>query len=82
MPCPYANIFSKPSEGAHSISIFDFAVVDTVLTIILTIITAYRLNISFAVSFTSWFIIGEILHYYFRVKTKFLQVLGITSDCS
>jgi hypothetical protein len=34
MLCEYSDIFGKPNQGIHSIRIFDIAIVDVLLTII------------------------------------------------
>ena len=38
--CKYKDIFGKVGEGAHSVRFFNFAVVDTLLTLVL----AYIIN--------------------------------------
>lgn len=40
--CQYKNMLGEPRKGVHSIRIFDFAIVDILLTVILAvIITAF-----------------------------------------
>lgn len=81
MPCPFANILGVPKTGVHSIRLFDFAVVDTLLTIIAAYITAEALKINIWLSLGIWFVCGEILHYIFGVRTAFLEKLGLTRNC-
>ena len=82
MPCPYANIFGEPNKGVHSIRFFGLAVVDCILTIIAAYITSISYNINFLVSLFGWFVLGELLHYIFGVKTAFLDMIGVVPNCS
>jgi|LakMenEpi03Aug12_release.lakeMendotaPanAssembly.Ray.scaffolds.fasta_scaffold392849_2 hypothetical protein len=77
MACPFKDIFGKPREGPHSYRIFDVAVVDTVLTILLAWIIqkVFFQNISFLKVLVWTFIIGEVFHWYFCVDTKIIQML-------
>lgn len=80
MLCQYSNLPGKPNEGIHKYRIFGFALVDIIVTIILTIIILLLskkyipFNLyNFLVVFMSIFIIGELLHLIFCVNTKFIQ---------
>ena len=81
MPCPYANILGIPKTGVHSIRLFDFAVVDTVLTIIAAYLTAQAFKINLWLSLAIWFIGGEVLHYVFGVRSAFLEKTGLARNC-
>jgi hypothetical protein len=81
MPCPYANVLGVPGEGVHAARIFGIAQNDLIMTIIAAIITAYALNISFLLSFTTWFVAGEVLHYLFGTNTAFLKMIGASPKC-
>jgi hypothetical protein len=67
MSCPYANILGKPGEGVHSIRIFNVAVFDTLLTVLLAYLTKGPYN--FWVVLLFWFVLGIIIHKIFCVKT-------------
>ena len=82
MSCPYANIFGKAKTGVHSIRLFDFAVIDTLLTVLAAYLTAQSFHIDFLLSFSIWFITGEVLHYIFGVRTAFLEKIGLPPNCS
>lgn len=75
--CKYRDIFGKSREGAHSYRIFDVAVVDSALTVLLALI----LQKIFFKNFLFWqvllvtFIVGELMHWYFCVDTKVIQIL-------
>ena len=85
MPCPFpfpfANILGKPNTGVHSIRLFGLAVVDIFLTMIAAVVTANAYNINVVLSFAGWFILGEVLHYAFGVKTAFLEKINLIPDC-
>ena len=81
MPCPYANALGVPGEGIHAARIFGLARNDLIMTVIAALITAYALNISFALSFTVWFVAGEVLHYLFGTNTAFLKMIGLSPKC-
>ena len=81
MSCPYANIFGKPKMGVHSIRLFDFAVVDTELTVLVAFVTAKAFDINIWLSLFVWFFTGEVLHYIFGVRSAFLEKIGLAPDC-
>ena len=76
MSCPFKDIFGKPGEGAHSIRIFDIAVVDTLLTI-LGAFGIHKLlpGSNFWVVLVVLFILGIILHRLFCVRTTIDKLL-------
>jgi len=79
--CKYSNIFGKPNTGVHSIRFFGFALIDTVLTILLAILITYFTQISFIKVISILFIVAQILHVLFCVNTTFVNdVLGIKFD--
>lgn len=82
MGCPYANLFGEPNTGVHSIRLFGFAVVDTLLTVLVAYITHKAYKINFFYSFLGWFVLGEVLHYVFGVRTAFLEKINLVNDCS
>lgn len=67
--CKYKDIFGKPNEGVHSYRIFNIAIIDTVLTIILGYFIAkyYKLNLLYVL--VGLFILATIIHKIFCVKT-------------
>jgi len=81
MPCPYANILGEPGKGIHAQRIFGLALNDTLMTIAAAAITAYIFNINFILSFTAWFVAGEVLHWLFGTDTAFLRMIGLTPNC-
>jgi len=75
--CQYKNIFGEPRKGVHSIRLFDFAIVDIILTIFVALFIAYIFKTSFLFTLLFLFIVGELLHILFCVETKFVNMLGI-----
>ena len=79
--CDYKDIFGKPGTGAHSIRLFDIAIVDLGMTII----TAYFIpKISNKYFGTKWtflwtlialLILGHALHVFFCVETTLVKLL-------
>lgn len=59
--------FSEPRQGIHSIRIFDIAVVDLILTIILSIIISRH---NFIAVFIILVIISILVHSMLGIKTK------------
>jgi hypothetical protein len=81
MSCPYANLFGVPGQGVHATRIFGIAFVDTVLTLLLALFTAYLTGASILLNFIFWFVVGEILHYAAGTQTAFLTMTGIQVNC-
>jgi len=77
-PHPYAFIFGKPGEGAHSRRFFGFALVDLIGTVLLGVMVTYFYGVPLWKSVLGMFVLGEILHYLFGSQTKFLTTLGVT----
>lgn len=76
MLCKYKNIFGKVGEGAHSIRLFDVAVVDVLATVIVSIIINYfypKYRLIYILG--SLFIMGMILHRMFCVRTTIDKLL-------
>jgi len=67
--CKYKNILGVPGQGPHSYRIFNIAIVDVILTIILAYIISYIYNISFVKTIITLFILGILLHRVFCVRT-------------
>jgi hypothetical protein len=76
MLCKYKDIFGKVGEGVHSYRIFNIAIVDVILTILVAfIIHLFLPKYSFIYILILLFITGIILHRLFCVRTtvdKFL----------
>ena len=71
--CPFKYIFGKPRTGIHSmrIPILDWALVDTLMTIILAWFLAKWLKQPFWFVFIATFLVGEISHVIFCLDSAF-----------
>ena len=69
------NIFGEPNKGFHATRIGGLALYDILGTIGLALATTYFFNISLLWSLVAWFVLGEVLHWYFGVKTAFMKFL-------
>jgi hypothetical protein len=67
--CYYNNIFGIPKEGLHKYRLFNIAIVDIILTILVALIITYFFNLNFINILLILFIIGIILHKLFCVNT-------------
>jgi len=73
--CKYKNILGIPGQGPHSYRIFNIAIVDVILTIILAYIISYLFKISFVKSSIILFILGILLHRVFCVSSTIDKLL-------
>jgi hypothetical protein len=73
--CKYKNILGIPGQGPHSYRIFNIAIVDVLLTLILAYIISYIYKISFVKTSITLFILGIILHRIFCVRTTIDKLL-------
>lgn len=72
--CKYKDIFGKVGEGAHSLRFFNFAVVDTLLTLVLAYIINLYLKTNFLVVFIVLIIFSIIIHRIFCVETTLTKM--------
>lgn len=69
MLCEYRHILGKEGEGAHSIRVFNIAIVDVLLTLLLGVIISYLGRINIYKLWAFLFILGIFFHYIFCVNT-------------
>ena len=67
--CKYKDIFGKPNTGVHSYRIFNIAIVDVLLTILVAFIIARLIKKPFWIVLLILFLFGIILHRLFCVRT-------------
>lgn len=70
----YKDILGVPREGIHSIRVYDYAIVDFIMTFIGACIISYFFKMNVFLIFLYLFILGEYLHILFCVETKFLSI--------
>lgn len=73
--CKYKNMFGEPNTGLHSYRIFNIAIVDVLLTLILAYIISYFLQIPFLFSALFMFLLGIVAHRLFCVRTTIDKLL-------
>ena len=75
--CKYKDILGKPKTGLHSYRVFDIAVVDFLLTILLAKFFEFYMmkGIPFWKILIITFILGIIVHRIFCVKTTIDKLL-------
>ncbi len=73
--CEYKNIFGEPRKNAHSLRLFDFAVVDIVLTLILAYMIKYLFGGNYFIILLLLVLLGIFLHWLFCVDTKLNTIL-------
>ena len=73
--CKYKDIFGKPNEGVHSYRVFNIAIIDTVLTIILGYFISKYFKIKLLYVLVGLFILGTVIHKIFCVKTTLTKLL-------
>ena len=54
--CKYKNALGKPKEGIHKYRIFNIAIVDLILTIILSVVISKIFRIKLWISFFEYFV--------------------------
>lgn len=70
MFCKYKNIFGKIKEGLHSYRIYNIAIIDVLLTIIVAYIIYYMFpRYKFSLILLLLFLLGIIAHRLFCVRT-------------
>jgi hypothetical protein len=73
--CKYKDIFGKPNQGAHSYRIFNIAIVDVLLTILVAYILSIFTGYKFIYTLIFMFILGIISHRIFCVRTTIDKLL-------
>lgn len=74
--CKYKNIFGEPGKGVHSIRIFNIAVVDLLLTLLVAyFISRMYKKITFLEASVFMLVLGIILHRLFCVRTTIDKLL-------
>ena len=69
----YKDILGVPREGIHAIRLFDYAIIDIIMTFVGAVIISYFFKINLIFMFLYLFILGQYLHILFCVETKFIS---------
>lgn len=73
--CKYSSLFGNPGQGAHSYRVFNIAIVDVLLTLVVAFLIAKSYKLKTLYVFVVLFLISIVFHRLFCVKTtvdKFL----------
>jgi len=73
--CKYKDVFGKPREGVHQYRIFNFAIVDVLLTILAAIVISKTAGVSVVYTIISLFLIAIVTHKIFCVDTALNQMI-------
>lgn len=73
--CKYKNVFGKEGEGVHSIRLFNVAVVDVLMTLLVCWIISIYFNLQFFWVALCGFIIGILAHRLFCVNTTINKMI-------
>ena len=73
--CKYANIIGEPGTGVHSIRLFNIAIVDVLVTILVAYIISKKFHKNFKVVLIVLFISGIIAHRVFCVRSTVGELL-------
>ena len=73
--CPFADIFGRPREGAHSYRLLDIAVVDVMCTIAAGLLLAYAFGWNLIATCVVLFLLGIAAHRVFCVRTRVDELL-------
>lgn len=80
MLCDYKNFFGELNTGLHKYKLFNIAIVDTLLTIVLAyVIHLYNPKYEFLYILIVLFILGIALHRIFCVRTTIDRLLFKTA---
>ena len=73
--CSYKNLFGKPNEGIRKYRIFDIAIMDTIVVLIIGIIISFFTKINVWIVLFFLFLSGIIAHRMFCVRTGIDKLL-------
>jgi hypothetical protein len=72
--CKYRDIFGKVGTGVHSLRLFDIAVVDTLLTLLLAYVINLYLKSNLLVIFVVLMVASILIHKAFCVETTLTKM--------
>jgi hypothetical protein len=69
-------MFGKPNEWVHKYRLFDFAIIDVILTIIGAYLISYFSNTHFIVILILLLLLSIYLHKLFCIDTKLITIIN------
>jgi hypothetical protein len=73
--CKFKNIFGVPAQGVHSYRVFNIAIVDVLVTILLSGGLAYWMKWNIPKTIAIAFVAGIVFHRLFCVRTTIDKLL-------
>jgi hypothetical protein len=73
--CKYKDILGEPGKGVHSYRIFNIAIVDVILTILVALLISYFFKFNFWYTLIILFLLGIVMHRLFCVRTTIDKLL-------
>jgi hypothetical protein len=73
--CKYKNFFGEPNKGVHKYRLFNIAIVDLVLTILVAYLISLYFKNSFKYVLLFMFLLGILFHRIFCVRTTIDKIL-------
>lgn len=73
--CRYKNMFGAVGTGAHSYRIFNVAIVDVILTVLVAYLISWYFRLPLLWTLVAFFLFGIIAHRAFCVRTTVDKLL-------
>jgi len=73
--CKYKNLFGEPNEGLRKYRIFDIAILDTTVVLIIGVIFSWFSKINIFIVWLVLFVSGILVHRLFCVRTGIDKLL-------
>lgn len=77
MFCQYRELLGRPREGFHAYRLYDFAIVDVILTFLGAWVISYFTEWSYYYTLPALFLTGIVLHRLFCVQTTLDRLIGL-----
>ena len=73
--CKYKDLFGKPREGLRKYRLFDIAILDTAVVVLIGVLISYLTGYNIWVVLAVLFLLGIIAHRFFCVRTGVDKIL-------
>ena len=75
--CQFQDVLGKPRLGSHAIRIpvIDVAMIDVLMTAVAALATAKFQLRRWPAHFLGWFVVAQILHIVFCVRTRVVELI-------
>jgi divalent metal cation (Fe/Co/Zn/Cd) transporter len=76
----FAKALGEPNKGVHSTRLYNTAVIDYIMSIVLAILVTIFTKIPLVLSTIAVLIVGIILHVLFGINTNSVKYLGLSCE--